>query len=138
MICWKPRKNMTTDLLNTFAALQHQHQQVALRLGEFSHLLHSKEQRAAIVESLMGVIDEISMHFGYEESLMESGDYEDFEHHRRQHMGIMTELGLMVDRLESNLGLLELVRGADFLLHWYQQHIAGSDAVLEAWLRLRS
>lgn len=124
-------------LAETLSALHGQHQQVMLRFGEFSRLLQTKDQREAMVESLMGVIVEIGMHFGYEESLMEAGAYAEFDHHRRQHLGIMTELGLMVGRIESNQGLSELARGADFLLHWYQQHIASSDAVLETWLRSR-
>jgi hemerythrin len=123
--------------MEALATMQSQHQQVMLRFGEFSRLLHAADQRAATVESLMEVIVEIGMHFGFEESLMETGAYTEFDHHRRQHLGIMTELGLMVDRLERNQSLTELARGADFLLHWYQQHIAGSDALLEAWLLSR-
>jgi hemerythrin-like metal-binding protein len=109
-----------------------------LRFGEFSRLLYKTSQRAATAESLMRVITEISMHFGFEESLMEAGAYAEFDHHRRQHLGIMTELGLMIDRLESGLGLPELARGGDFLLHWYEQHFASSDCAFQAWLRLRS
>ncbi len=107
-------------------------------MGEFSRLLYTTDQRAATAESLMSVITEVSMHFGFEESLMEAGAYVEFDHHRRQHLGIMTELGLMIDRLESGMGLSELARGVDFLLHWYEQHIASSDCALEAWLRSRS
>ncbi len=127
---------MFAEISETFAALQYQHQQVMLRFGEFSRLLYITDQRVATAESLMRVITEISMHFGFEESLMEAGAYAEFDHHRRQHLGIMTELGLMIDRLESDKGLSELARGADFLLHWYQQHIANSDCAFEAWLRL--
>ncbi|MDP1525212.1 MAG: hemerythrin domain-containing protein [Rhodocyclaceae bacterium] len=126
---------MSTETLD---ALQYQHQQVMLRFDEFSRLLYAADQRAATQESLVSLIVEIGMHFGFEESLMEAGDYAEFDHHRRQHLGIMTELGLMVDRLESGLGLSELARGVDFLRHWYEQHMDSSDCALEAWLRLRS
>jgi len=123
------------DTPDTLKALRDQHQQVSACFDEFLHRLFTvADQRAVIVDSLLGVITGIGMHFGFEEAVMQDAGYADFEHHRRQHLGIMTELGLLLDRLENNNAAADLARGADFLFHWYREHIANSDQALEAWL----
>jgi hemerythrin len=52
-------------------------------------------------------------------------------------MSIVVELGLLLDRL-ADAAHDEAVRGADFLAHWYRQHVAHSDALLHDWLAQRA
>lgn len=68
---------------------------------------------------------------------MEDGGYALFDHHRRQHLGIMTELGLLLDRIESGEDLVGAARNADLLARWYREHMALSDRPLLDWLASR-
>jgi hemerythrin len=66
---------------------------------------------------------------------MEVGDYADFDHHRRQHLAMMTELGLLLDRLEEAQEIgIALLRDVDFLHTLYRRHGESSDSKLEEWL----
>ena len=124
---------------DTLAALHEQHRQVTAHFDGFFRLLFTAaDQRELVADSLLAVISAIGMHFGFEEAAMQDADYVDFEHHRRQHLGIMTELGLLLDRLEDRSAAADLARGADFLFLWYREHIANSDQALEAWLNSRA
>ena len=74
------------------------------------------------------------MHFGFEELVMQEQGYAEFEQHRRQHVGLMTELAQLLDKVEDMVDSSKAARGIDFITHWYRQHLAHSDAALEAWL----
>jgi len=111
-----------------------QHRMIAARMGEFSRLLYDQRFTPELADALLALIADISMHFGFEEGVMLDGGYADFEHHRRQHLAIVTELGLLLDRVKAGLDVAEVVRSADFVSHWYQQHIDHSDRLLEDWL----
>jgi hemerythrin-like metal-binding protein len=116
------------------AQLDMEHADLAARLDGFARRLFEPASREEIAECLRGMIIDIGMHFGFEESLMEEGGCADFEHHRRQHLGIMTELGLLLDRVESDGDAVIVARSADWLAHWYGEHVAQSDRALLDWL----
>lgn len=111
-----------------------QHHEIATRMNSFSARLLERCSSAELADALLAVISEVSLHFGFEEGVMEEGGYADFEHHRRQHLAIVIELGMLLDRIEANLDPAELVRNVDFVTHWYEQHIVHSDQLFEAWL----
>jgi hemerythrin len=114
--------------------LEHQHADLAGRLEAFSARLLDPAVRSEVHEELREILIAVGMHFGFEESLMEEGKFAGFDHHRRQHMGIMIELGQLLDRLSEKAETGDLVRGADFLAQWYKQHVLHSDTALQAWL----
>jgi hemerythrin-like metal-binding protein len=117
--------------------LERQHAQVERCLDAFIDTLVHAGQGARSEDALRELIAELSMHFGYEEGVMDGLGFAEFEHHRRQHMGILIELGLLLDRIEASDPAAELLRSADFLDHWYRQHIAYSDRVFVGWLQSR-
>lgn len=121
-----------------FEQLGREHAALVVQLDRFAHLLFDPAGRVQVEDSLRELLIDIGMHFGFEESLMEDGGYADFEHHRRQHLGIMTELGLLLDRVEAAVDAGEVARGADFLAQWYREHVAHSDRALLAWLASRA
>lgn len=114
--------------------LQGQHTRIDALLAELLGQVFDVGHREQAAESLRVLIVEMSMHFGYEESLMEAGGYPEGDHHRRQHIALVTELGLLLDRVEEMGDVGEVVRGVDFLTHWVEQHIAHSDGLLIDWL----
>lgn len=113
--------------------LEQQHAGVMLRLDAFAHCLFDTSTRETAVASLLDLIAEISMHFGFEEALMDGAGYPGLDHHRRQHMGLVIELGLLLDRVETLDDLTEVARGSDFLARWYRQHIEHSDGPMMRW-----
>lgn len=122
---------------DALAELEHQHADLAGRLEAFSSRCFDPVARLDASEEVREILIEIGMHFGFEESLMDEGGFAGFDHHRRQHMGIMIELGQLLDRLTEKVESGELVRSVDFLAEWYKQHVLHSDTVLRAWLDSR-
>jgi len=114
--------------------LDREHAELVVRLDAFARRLFGAEGRDEAADDLRRLIIDIGMHFGFEESLMEDGGYAGFEHHRRQHLGIMTEFGLLLDRVESGDDPAAVARGTDWLAHWYREHVAQSDKALLDWL----
>jgi hemerythrin-like metal-binding protein len=123
----------THDGPRALQMVERQHAGVAQRLETFVHHLFDASQRDTVVESLIDLITEMSMHFGFEESLMDDVAYPELDHHRRQHMGIVIELGLLLDRVVAREDLTEVARSADFLTRWYHQHIEHSDGPMMRW-----
>jgi hemerythrin-like metal-binding protein len=113
--------------------LEQQHVGVAQRLEAFAHQLFDASQREAAVIGLLDLITEMSMHFGFEEALMDGAAYPELDHHRRQHMGLVIELGLLLDRVEAMVDLTEVARSSDFLARWYRQHTEHSDGPMLRW-----
>ncbi len=114
--------------------LEHQHADLAGRLEAFSTQLLDPVASLDAGEEAREILVAIGMHFGFEESLMDEGGFAGFDHHRRQHMGIMIELGQLLDRLAEKVETGDLVRSVDFLAQWYRQHVLHSDTALQAWL----
>lgn len=123
---------------NPLKEIGRQHDELAVELGRFSCLLFDYEHREGVAEALRQLLMDIGLHFGYEESLMDEGAYPDFEHHRRQHVALMIELGQLLDRAETMNDPKDVVRRVELIADWYQQHVAHSDVLLEDWLARRS
>lgn len=129
---------MTTQTIAAaLGQINDQHAGLAAGLDAFAVQLLDHAHREAVAESLRELLVEIGMHFGYEESLMVEHDYPDFQHHRRQHIAIMTELGQLLDRVAEMADPKDVARNVDFLSHWYRQHMDHSDRALETWLASR-
>lgn len=115
--------------------LDREHELIDVRLEGLLLKIHSGAERQALCDAVRDLINDISMHFGYEESLMATSIYPGFDHHRRQHVALMTELGLLLDRFEDATRFdNKLLRSADFLTEWYRRHEVASDRPLLAWL----
>ena len=52
---------------------------------------------------------------------MAASDFPEFDHHMRQQLGMMTELGMLLDSLEND-AKANTLRHVDFLTHWYRRH----------------
>lgn len=117
--------------------LDRQHAQLDELLDTFEQLAARSDARAEAIVAAAELIVAIGTHFGYEEAQMQAAGFADFEHHLRQHLGIMTELGIMLDGLESGIDTVAAVRSAVFLRNWYERHIAVTDKVFFDWLDAR-
>lgn len=105
------------------------------RLAGFASLAHDGADLDSLHDAMLDLLMDMSSHFGYEESLMVGGGSPDLDHHRRQHLAMMTELGLLLDRLGNAARIdNELLRAIDFLAVWYGRHLASSDRALADWL----
>jgi hemerythrin-like metal-binding protein len=114
--------------------IDEEHAALLVQLENFAQQLFDPACVTQVEDSLRELLIGIGMHFGFEESLMVEGHYAEFEHHRRQHIGIMTELGLLLDRVETANDPAGTARSADLLAEWYREHVAHSDRALLDWL----
>lgn len=114
--------------------LARQHETLHAQIDDFTARLLDPARRDSAGDSLRELLMAIGMHFGYEESVMESAGYPHFEHHRRQHMAIMIEIGLLLERIDEADAASQAARGADFIKLWLNQHADHSDRDLESWL----
>ena len=105
-----------------------------MHLDTLATMLLDEAHRDVVAEEVRALMLEVSMHFGFEELVMQEQGYAEFEQHRRQHVGLMTELAQLLDKVEDMVDSSKAARGIDFITHWYRQHLAHSDAALEAWL----
>lgn len=117
--------------------LRQEHATVDAEIERFAARLCDPASREDPAEGLRTLLIDIGMHFGFEEALMYEGSYADFEHHRRQHHGLMIELGLLLDRIEDAESPSLLARNADFIGQWYRQHVDHADRPLMDWLSSR-
>lgn len=127
--------------MNTAAAIEQLEREQAAIEEEIERFALQAVQLGAseaLAESLRSLIVDISMHFGFEESLMSEGGYAGFESHHRQHLAMMIELGLLLDRVEEAQAGTQLARSVDFIGQWYREHIAQSDRALFGWLAQRA
>lgn len=129
-----PNDNVATALPPR-VGIQKQHEIIDFRLENFARKVHAGTDHDGIVDAMRDLLMDMSMHFGYEESLMTVGGYAEFDHHRRQHLAMMTELGLLLDRLEEAQEIgTALLRDVDFLHTLYRTHAESSDRKLDQWL----
>lgn len=117
------------------AVLADQRAAIESRLAGFTTLAHDSSDPRELHDAMLDLVMELSAHFGYEESLMEAGGFASLEHHRLQHLAMMIELGLLLDRLDNASRLDHvLLRAIDFFAAWYRRHVVSSDRVLNDWL----
>ena len=117
------------------ALLAQQREAIEARLASFTAQAHANTDPLALHDGVLELLMDMSAHFGFEESLMEAGGFASVEHHRLQHLAMMIELGLLLDRLDGAARLdHNLMRAIDFFGAWYRRHVASSDRVLNDWL----
>ena len=76
-------------------------------------------------------------HFEYEEAVMRETEYPDFAAHRREHIMLLAELKLAIDREPGSVGIKvdsEMVRE---LKAWFMAHIKQSDCRFSAYISSR-
>lgn len=127
--------------MQTAAALERiyqEHVRLADQLASCAAQVFDAPASQRIAETLRELLVDLGLHFGFEESLMAEEGYADFDHHRRQHIAILTELALLLDRIGEEKDAATFARGMDFVAHWYRQHVAHGDQKLDDWLTARS
>ena len=117
--------------------IERQHTLLAGRLESCATQAFAAAAPQAAGVMLRELLVELGLHFGLEEALMVDGAYDEFDHHRRQHIGIITELALLLDRLGEADDPGAFARGMDFVANWYRQHVTHGDQALLAWLAAR-
>lgn len=119
------------------AEIDEQYAHLHGKLELLSSLVLSTTTRAQAIECLRDLVMDFGMHFGFEEALMHDSEYPGYEHHLRQHVGIMTEAGLLLDSLQDDAAATNGLRVAAFIASWYSRHFDQSDRSFIAWLGQR-
>ncbi|MDT8385979.1 MAG: bacteriohemerythrin [Thiogranum sp.] len=87
-------------------------------------------------EALDELVNYTKTHFSYEEGLMETHEYPDFEPHKAQHLKMIREVEAVLTEYEENQeGAMQ--RALDFLKDWLINHINGTDQQYSGFLRAR-
>ena len=68
---------------------------------------------------------------------MNESDYPSYELHLHQHVGIMTQAGLLLDHLEDDKDIAASVRAAAFIASLYKRHFDHGDREFIAWFDQR-
>ena len=126
---------MSPDLLPIgHAEIDDQHAQLHGKVELLSSLVLSKATGAQAIECLRELLMDFGMHFGFEEALMNERGYPGYEHHRHQHIGIVTEVASLLDSLEDDAAMVNGVRVAAFIAALYGRHCDHGDRAFIAWL----
>ena len=124
------------DALNTgLRNIDLQHRELVDTINALEALLalpHALDEARFVLDSLCQYV---SLHFGYEELLMEQGDFpQDFRRaHIQQHRGFAAEIDARIARLHElhdKHALLQLPELHEFLKTWLLQHIGRTDQEL--------
>jgi hemerythrin len=120
LITWSAR------LETGIAIIDSQHK----RLVDIINQLHDALEAGRSHEVMGAIFDELiaytETHFGIEEKLMESHDYEHLEDHRREHRAFTDQIKM--DRYNFSVDAWQYEdRLKDFLRGWLVNHIAASD-----------
>jgi hemerythrin len=120
LITWSPR------LDTGIAIIDSQHKRLVDIINQLNDALEtgrSKEIMGAIFDELIAYTE---THFGIEEKLMESHNYEDLEEHRRAHRAFTEQIRM--DRYNFGVGAWSYEEKLkDYLRGWLVNHIAASD-----------
>jgi len=120
LITWGPR------LETGIAIIDAQHKRLVDIINEFNDALvagRSDEIMGAIFDELVAYTE---THFGVEEKLMASHDYEDIENHRREHRVFTDQIKMDRDSFSTGAWSYEK-KMRDYLRGWLVNHIAVSD-----------
>ena len=120
LITWGPR------LETGIAIIDAQHKRLVDIINELNAAFEagrSDEIMGAMFDELVAYTE---MHFGVEEKLMASHDYEEIESHRREHRVFTDQIKM--DQYNFNAGAWKFdKRMMDYLRGWLVNHIAVSD-----------
>ncbi len=84
-------------------------------------------------EALDQLLDYTKTHFSYEEGLMETNGYPDFESHREQHEKMITRVGKVLAEYEKDQDTA-MKNAVVFLKDWLITHIKGTDKAYSSFL----
>jgi hemerythrin-like metal-binding protein len=120
LITWGPRLETGLEIIDS------QHKRLVGIINDLNDALEtgrSDEIMGAIFDELVAYTE---THFGIEEKLMESHNYEDIEDHRREHRAFTDQIKM--DRYNFSAGAWKFEKKLmDYLRGWLVNHIAASD-----------
>ncbi|MDH5756746.1 MAG: bacteriohemerythrin [Nitrospinota bacterium] len=118
------------------AEMDGQHVKIFALIGRLRRGVEEKNERAAVEEVLLDLLDYTQKHFSREEQIMKEHEYPNLAKHKAEHSWLLAEV---LDRKkkfeqEGNLKATEL--GA-FLYNWLKDHIAITDKEYGKFLNSR-
>ena len=115
-------------------SIDRQHQRLVALLNE----LHEAVETGHDADLLLDVFDELheytTVHFAYEEALLEEHGYSDLQSHAAQHHALLERFVQLRERYTSGGGPV----GADLLVllrEWVSKHLSAEDQLYAAHLR---
>ncbi len=93
----------------------------------------SSDPETAGLQALRDLLAFAQKHFSFEERLMRTKQYPEFEEHRRQHAELLGQLSAYCSEREA-VPEARLIAEVTFLWNWLFLHINSADRDLVAWL----
>ncbi len=124
---------LTEDLYTNLHQIDDQHRELFDRLN---NLIFAVSGSSADVKSFLDFLEEyIVIHFGLEESFMDTYSYPDAESHKKQHVLFQERLKQFEESLDSGADAESLVKSLEMEIgHWFVNHISAVDRKLTQYL----
>lgn len=117
-------------------SIDEQHKKLLNMLNALQFAVEQGKEESILHEIFVGLALYTQKHFDYEEQLLASHGYDEFESHKREHEILKVQVKTLQHRFESKEGV---ITGAliDFLKEWWTEHIQGSDQKYSAYMQER-
>ena len=115
-------------------SVDQQHQKLFELISHFYDLIHQKDVKRAMSETLQGLIEYTVYHFATEEGYMQKYQYPLYAKHAAQHAKFVEKTKDLQARFQAG-ELVIPIEIADFLKEWLMNHVLGEDQKLGPFLR---
>jgi hemerythrin len=115
-------------------SIDQQHQKLFELISHFYDLIHQKDVKRAMSETLKGLIEYTVYHFATEEGYMQKYQYPLYAGHVAQHAKFVEKAKDIQTRFQAG-ELVIPIEIADFLKEWLTNHVLREDQKLGPFLR---
>lgn len=133
MIAWRDTYNIGVD------EVDHQHQELVVKLNEFLDACTEKKGREKIMETLSFLKEYTVEHFRSEEAIMLKYSYPEYQEHKKDHDNFVASVIELEDSIRNQgptiLSTLKLNRT---LTEWLLTHISKNDMKIGQYLRINN
>ncbi|VAW73790.1 hypothetical protein MNBD_GAMMA15-4 [hydrothermal vent metagenome] len=117
--------------------LDAQHVELAACIGEVADACHSAKKKPGLLDMVNNLYRRTKKHFEYEEAVMREVGYPEFSAHQREHIMLLAELKLAINR---GGGADEIIMNSEMVRElkvWFMAHIKHSDCRFSAYISHR-
>ena len=114
--------------------IDEQHQELVNILNSLFIAVSKREANKVIAGILDSLVEYTQTHFALEERLMQEAKYQDFTHHKQEHIKLIEQLDQLTRKfmVEDKPIYFEML---NFLRNWLKEHILGCDTKYSAALQ---
>lgn len=133
MIAWRETYNIGVD------EVDHQHQELVVKLNEFLDACIQQKGREQIIETLSFLKEYTVEHFRSEEEIMKKHNFPEYLEHKKEHDDfVATVIELEQNIINQGATILSTLKLNRTLTDWLLTHISKSDMKIGQYLRINN